>query len=138
MIAARGHLTAQQLAQPDTDRVAIMSLLQGHANAVSAVLASVPNDVAWLAARRGTSTGEAIIDVYPRSPQRLRSLFDTLSEVWSGQRTRRAGWIATAVAELINHIRNHLFHGVKAPDDANDQELLRRVNPILLGLLDRI
>jgi hypothetical protein len=47
VIAARGRLTAQQLAQPDTDRVAIMSLFQAHANAVSAVLGSAPNDVAW-------------------------------------------------------------------------------------------
>ena len=29
-----------------------------------------------------------------------------------------------------------MFHGLKAPDDAADQELLQRVNLILIGVLE--
>jgi hypothetical protein len=29
-----------------------------------------------------------------------------------------------------------MFHGLKDPDDAADQELLKKVNPILMGILE--
>jgi hypothetical protein len=45
-------------------------------------------------------------------------------------------WIAGKTAEMINHVRNNLFHGAKAPDDEADRDLLEHVNPILLSVLD--
>jgi hypothetical protein len=62
-------------------------------------------------------------------------LFDDLALVWAGQAQRKHRWVANATAELVNHIRNHMFHGVKDPDDLADQALIERVNPILIGVL---
>lgn len=71
----------------------------------------------------------------PESPENLRKIFNDLAKVWDGQMTRKPRWVAKALAEVLNHIRNHMFHGLKNPDDAADQELLKRVNPILLRIL---
>src|ERR1017187_2824665 len=136
VIKARGHLSAQQLAEPDTDRIAIIAYFEERAEAVEAVLQALPEQVAWLARRKGTGTGEPILDVQPYSPQHLRLTFDDLALVWSGQVRRKLRWVANATAEMINHVRNNMFHGVKAPDDAADRELLERINCILLGMLD--
>lgn len=91
----------------------------------------------WLAERMGTGTGMPILDVYSYSPPHLRRLFDELAQVWSGRSTRRPRWVACATAELVNHIRNNMFHGLKVPDNPADQELIERVNPILLGILNK-
>jgi hypothetical protein len=135
-IKARGHLGAQQLSQPDTDRIAIIQYLEVRADDVVAALGRKPKQLEWVARRTGTGTGRPILDVHPYSPKGLRQKFDTLSLVWSGQASRKPRWVANATAEMINHVRNNMFHGQKAPDDAADRELLDRINPILLGLLD--
>jgi hypothetical protein len=44
--------------------------------------------------------------------------------------------LVTAVAELLNKIRNNVFHGVKVYDDREDLDLLRNVNPVLLAVLE--
>jgi hypothetical protein len=90
----------------------------------------------WLAARRGTGTGEAILDVLPYSNPHLRRDFDELAAAWSAPNNHKPGFLATRVAELFNHVRNNMFHGLKRPDDAADHDLLEHVNPILLGILD--
>jgi hypothetical protein len=134
VIKARGHLSAQQLASPDTDRIAIIQYFEERAQAVEAVLQGLPDQVAWLARRKGTGTGQPILDVQQHS--HLRRTFDDLALVWTGQAKHRPRWIANATAEMVNHIRNNMFHGGKAPDDAADRELLDRVNCILLAMLD--
>jgi hypothetical protein len=136
VIAARGYLDEQQRAQPDTDRIAIIQYFELRADSVAAVLLELPEQVRGLATRTGTGTGMPILDVYPYSPPHLRRLFDELARVWSGELVRKPKWVACAAAELINHIRNNMFHGLKLPDDAADRELLDRVNPILLGILN--
>ena len=136
MIAARGRLDEQQLSQSDTDRKAVIKYFESRAERVVKVLTALPDNTAWLAARRGKGTQKPILDVYPSSPEHLRQEFDTLAQVWSGQKTRKPRWVAKALAEVLNHIRNHMFHGLKNPDDAADQELVKHVNPILLGVLE--
>jgi hypothetical protein len=136
VIAARGHLDENQLSQPDTDRIAVIQFFESQADTVVTVLKNIPDSTAWLAGRKGTGTGGAILDVHHYSPQHLRKLFDDLAEVWSGQTARKPRWVACATAELINHIRNNMFHGVKAPEDAGDVALLEHANPILIGVLD--
>lgn len=136
IVAARGHLDEQQLSQPDTDRKAIIQYFESQALSVAAVLGELQEQLRWLAQRRGTGTGQPILDMHSYSPQHLRHLFDDLAQVWSGGATRKPRWVANATAEMINHIRNHMFHGLKAPDDAADQELLQRVNLILIGVLE--
>lgn len=135
VIAARGRLDEQQLSQPDTDRKAIIQSFESRAEGVDKVLRALPDNTAWLAARKGIGTHEPILDVYPSSPEHLRQVFDTLAQVWGGQETRKPRWVANALAKVLNHIRNHMFHGLKNPDDAADQELPKHVNPILLGVL---
>jgi len=136
VIKARGHLSVQQLAEPDTDRIAIILYFEERADAVEAVLQARPEEVAWLARRKGTGTGQPILDVQPYSPQLLRRTFDDLALVWSGHAKHKPRWVANAAAEMVNHVRNNMFHGVKAPDDAADQQLLERINFILLGMLE--
>ena len=135
VILARGGLDQQQLSQPDTDRKAVIQYFGTDAERVVKVVGKLGDSTAWLAARKGNGTHEPIVDVYPTSPQHLRGLFDTLAKVWTGEETRKPKWEADAIAELVNHIRNHMFHGLKNPDDAADQELIEHVNPILLGVL---
>ena len=55
-----------------------------------------------------------------------RQDLDELAQVWLGQAARKPRWIASKTAEMSNHIRNNMFHGVKLPDDAADRELLER------------
>jgi hypothetical protein len=136
VIAARARLDERQLSQPDTDRKAVIQYFESRAEGVDKVLSALRENTVWLAARRGTGTRAPILDVYPSSPEHLRQVFDTLAQVWGGQAMRKPRWVANALAEVLNHIRNHMFHGLKNPDDAADQELLEHMNPILLGVLE--
>jgi hypothetical protein len=135
VIEARRHLDDQQLAQPDTDRIAIIQYCETHADAIADVLGTLHDETAWLAQRRGTGTGQPILDVNPYSPGHLRCDFDELALVWSGKKDHKPRWIANRTAEMVNHVRNNMFHGAKAPDDAADRALLEHVNPILLRIL---
>lgn len=136
VIAARSRLKLQQLSKPGIDRKAVIQYFESHAKQVAGVLDKLPEKKDWLAHRRGTETHQPILDVYDYSPPHLRRLFDTLAQVWSGQTTRKPRWVANASAEVVNHIRNHMFHGLKDPADAANQELLDHVNPILLEVLE--
>lgn len=135
MIAARSCLDERQLSKPDNDRKAVIQYFESRPVDIEEVLGSLRENTIWLAARRGKGTSEPILDVLPESPENLRKIFNDLAKVWDGQMTRKPRWVAKALAEVLNHIRNHMFHGLKNPDDAADQELLKRVNPILLRIL---
>ncbi len=136
VILARHDLDEQGMSQPDVDRKAIIQYFDSHAEAISGVLRALNVETQWLSQRRGTSTQEAILDVHYYSPRHLRQIFDTLAQVWSGSTNRKTRWVTCATAEMINHIRNNMFHGLKAPDDAADRDLLNRVNPILMRVLE--
>lgn len=138
VIAARAHLDEGQLAQPDTDRIAVLQLFEANADLVAAVLAAEADATTWLSQRRGTATNGALLDVHGYSPGHLRQTFDTLVAVWAGAAQRKPRWVANASAEMLNHIRNNMFHGIKAPEDAADIELLRHVAPIMIGILDHL
>ncbi len=64
VIEARRHLDAKQLAQPDTDRVAIIQYFETHADSIISVLANLREQTVWLAFRRGTGTGHPGQDFY--------------------------------------------------------------------------
>lgn len=135
VIDARRHLDAAQLAQPDTDRIAVLQYFEAHADAVVRALGTLTEQTEWLANRRGAGTGQPILDVNPYSPEHLRRDFDELALVWLGKAERKPRWVAAKAAEMVNHVRNNLFHGAKAPDDEADRALLNMVNPILLEIL---
>ncbi|MFZ0246384.1 hypothetical protein [Candidatus Binatus sp.] len=135
VIKARSYLHEKQLTHPDTDRIAIIRYFVDRSEAVANVLADFPEEVAWLAVRKGIGTGQPILDVLPPDPHNLRPKFDQLALVWSQQATRKPRWIADATAEMINHVGNNAFHGAKTPDDDADRELLDRINHILMDIL---
>ena len=110
VIATRDHLTEQQISLPDTDRKALIQFLESRADSLLVVLAILPDQVKWLAQRKGIGTGKPILDVGSYSPQHLRKLLDDLAQVWSGRVTRKPRWVAKATAEMINHVRNNMFH----------------------------
>ena len=139
VIEARRHLNAQQLTEADTDRKTIVQYFENRNAVIAAVLQNLPEHTGWLAARRGTGTMGQILDVnlVNTYTTELRRELDELALFWAGgDKPRKPGWIATRTAEMLNHIRNNLFHGIKAPDDAADRALLEHVNPILLGILE--
>lgn len=41
-----------------------------------------------------------------------------------------------AVAELLNEVRNNVFHGINVYYDREDLDLLRHLNPLLLTGLE--
>jgi hypothetical protein len=132
VIEARRHLDARQLVQ--ADRLAIIHYFETNAKSLMRVFSDHGAQTCWLSQRRGTGTGGAILDVHP-SHEDLRRELDELAKAWSGPNKYQPGWFAKRTAEMINHIRNNMFHGVKDPEDDHDRALLERVNPILLGIL---
>jgi hypothetical protein len=136
VILARHNLSEWNLPQPTTDRVTLITYFERTADNVVAVLDDHQADVRWLAQRTGSHTGRAILDVIPdRHPEHLRGLFDDLSRAWLSQWKRSPTFVARATAEVLNTVRNNTFHGGKAPEDSDDQQLLYRINNILVALL---
>ena len=137
VIQGRPKLDLQQLDADDTDRVAIVRLSQAHADAIFMSLADASGELKWLAARKGTRRGDPIVDVhdYARHRNHLRTRFRWLAEHYAGTRLCKAGLIVEAVAELINHVRNNLFHGIKDPEDVDDQELVQHLVPVVRAVL---
>lgn len=137
VIHARPQLDPSQLDSDDTDRAAVLRLAQTHAKPILTSLAEVSDELAWLAHRKGTRRGDPIVDVhdYARHRDHLRTRFQRLAEHYTGARTCKPGLIVEAAAELINHVRNNLFHGIKDPNDVDDQELVRHLIPVLRAFL---
>ena len=87
-----------------------------------------------LATRRGTTYRDPIIDT---GSQELRHRFKRLADHYSGGSRISDELRVEAVAELLNKVRNNLFHGDKVYDDHEDIDLLRLVNPIIESVLAR-
>lgn len=139
VITARQYRGDDPAAPHDTtDRTVILHYLVSRPDAVVAVLDKLPEQTKWLAQRKGTATGQPILDVHDtKRNQQTRQALDHLATCWAGKAAnqRNPEGVTTCLVELLNHVRNNMFHGRKDPDDAADQELLAQVNPILLGLL---
>ena len=137
VIQARPQLDPQQLNGDDTDRAAVLRLSQAHADAIFTSLTQVSGELRWLAARKGTVRGDPIVDVHDcaRHRDHLRTRFRWLAEHYSGIRQCKSGLIVEAVAELMNHVRNNLFHGIKDPADVDDQELVQHLVPVVRAVL---
>lgn len=137
VIQARPLLDPIQLDADDTDRAAVLRLSQAHADTIMDRLGEVSAEMQWLAARKGTRRGDPIVDVhdYARHRDHLRTRFQWLAEHYGGARNCKPGLIVEAVAELINHVRNNLFHGIKDPEDIDDQALVQHLVPVLRAML---
>lgn len=87
VIKARSYLHEKQLTHPDTDRIAIIRYFVDRSEAVANVLADFPEEVAWLAVRKGIGTGQPILDVLP--PTHTTFARSSTSWLWSGPSKRR-------------------------------------------------
>jgi len=136
VICARPLLQPLDFDRIDTDRRAVLKLSAAFSESMFREIDSCQDDLNWLAKRKGTHRGDPIVDVhdFKRAPG-LRNLFHVLAAHYSGGNKAKPGRVVEAVVELLNHVRNNLFHGVKDPDDIDDRELLTRLNSLLRAIL---
>ena len=115
-----------------TDRTKIMEYFYFNEDKIIKALENQNSKMIILSRRKGSQYENSIVD----SSRDLREKFKKLSEHYNGLKLLKPHDHIEYVAELLNKIRNNVFHGNKAYDDANDIELLNLVNPILLSILE--
>lgn len=120
------------LPERDSDRKRMVDYFGDNRGAVVSAVATHRVEMEWVARRRGTKWGGAIVDT---GNQDLRVLFDKLSRYYVDSVPIPDDERVKATAELLNKMRNNVFHGIKVYDDKDDMELLEHVNPILLAIL---
>ena len=105
----------------------VIAYLKSEAHSVEkAAQANRPNMEA-LAKRRGTEGG-IVIDGKQQFCRIFRGKI-------LGQSPCSAEKFAEATGEILNRVRNNLFHGAKVYDDSRDRALLELVTPFLLTFL---
>jgi hypothetical protein len=122
-----------QLPEEDSDRQRVVDYFLAKKSEVMRAIGKHQTEMRWLARRRGTTYGNSIIDTGNRN---LRKRFARLSRHYTAAPCMQDDELVTAVAELLNKVRNNVFHGVKVYDDKEDLDLLRNVNPVLLAVLE--
>jgi hypothetical protein len=118
----------------DTDREKVLAYFAGNAEKVSQVLRENEEILRRLASRRGTRHRGWIVDTGNRG---LQTKFRRLSAHYLSGAPLAATEAVDALAELLNRIRNNVFHGIKVYDSREDLELLNLVNPLLQQILVR-
>lgn len=127
-IAAQIHRTYSEIYIPkDTDRLRVIDYLKDKANSVEGATQTNKRDMEALANRNGTDGG-IVVDGIQRFCRRFRGKV-------LGRLTCSPEEFGEAVAEILNKVRNNLFHGSKMYDDANDRALLELVTPLLLTIV---
>ena len=125
---------AEPFREKDTDREKALAYFQAKSDRVCEALEDNNETMVKLSGRHGTSHGNAIIDT--GSPE-LRSKFSKLASHYKQGPILPPSELAETMAELLNKIRNNLFHGEKMYDDKEDPALLELVNPVLTDILRR-
>ena len=118
----------------DTDREKILNYFRSKCLEIKPILDKNIQKMTKLARRKGTTYGNPVIDTGNRD---LRRMFQLLSNYYIRKISISEKEMVEAVGELLNKIRNNLFHGVKVYDDSSDIELINTVNPILLEILEK-
>lgn len=136
-VRARPQLNPGEQTGLDTDRRAVLRLSEAHRDAIFRDVDAERECLSELARRKGTRRGDPIVDVHDYCTNRdhLRDRFARLSAHYSGGQQSKPGMIVEAVVELLNHVRNNLFHGIKDPEDVDDQRLVERLCALLLAVL---
>lgn len=119
--------------EEDSDRQRVVDYFLAKKAEVMRAVGRHQEEMTWIAHRRGTTYGNAIIDT--GNPD-LRDLFAKLSRYYDARQPLQEDEHVKAIAELLNKVRNNVFHGVKVYDDKEDLDLLRKVNPVLLAVLE--
>lgn len=128
-LAASIHETASGK-RFETDRERVNDYLKNHANDVEDAARIEKSNIASLSMRTGTRNG-VIVD----GPQRLQEHCKRFRRKTLGQGTCSAEEFAESTAEILNKVRNNLFHGEKVYDDATDRDLLQSATPLLLAII---
>lgn len=117
----------------ENDRERVVDYFLYNKESVLQVLNNHNEIMHQLGRRRGTKYGNPIID----AGEELREKFEKLSNHYLRNQPLDAEEKVEIVAELLNKIRNNLFHGHKVYDDREDISLLGMVNPLLFEILQR-
>ncbi len=114
-----------------TDREDVLLWCQNNADVVNDIIDSNYQTLAYLGKRKGSTYGDPIID----SNVKLSSIFSNLSRYFRNEYSYKKNIeLAENFGELLNKIRNNLFHGDKSYNDKQDLELIQSVLPTLYGL----
>jgi len=120
----------------DADLVTIKEYFTLNRDRVLLALKEDDTVVERLRKRRGTDGGK-VVETWGRGGQRMcrRQEFDkfacTYDELTDLEKLH-------TIAEILNQVRNNLFHGRKLYDDKQDRELLELVNPLMKSILRNI
>jgi len=120
------------LAEDDTDRKRVEDYSSAKKTAILSAVGAHKVEMEWIAERRGMRYGDALVDTGNRD---LRSTFSRLSRYYTEDEPMPEDERVEAIAQLLNKIRNNVFHGIKVYDDKDDIALLEKVNPVLLAIL---
>jgi hypothetical protein len=118
----------------DTDGRRVVDYCKGNTQSMLRVLEQHRHNMRALARRKGTQYRNPIVDT--GNPV-LREHCRQLSQHYLENKPLSDEDLVVYVAELLNKIRNNLFHGVKVYDDASDSALLQEVNPILTSIINQ-
>lgn len=119
-------------ASGNTDRKRILNFFRGKRTLIFKVIKEHRKRMVKLAQRRGTKYGHPIVDT--ENPK-LRTKFSKIVDFYNQGIRLDEGVFVEYVGELLNKIRNNLFHGGKVYDDREDIALISLVNPILQDVL---
>ncbi len=112
----------------NTDREDILLWCEMNSDFVAQTIEANYSSLEFLGKRKGARYGDPIIDASPK----LTGYFSTLSMYFKNTYTyKKDDQIANHFGELLNKIRNNLFHGDKSYNDKNDLELIQTVLPTL-------
>lgn len=113
----------------EKDSKRVVNYLQTRADDVEAAVRKETQSAVTLSKRMGSGNG-VIVDGWPLQKHGKRFRRKVL-----GQGTCSPIEFAESTAEILNKVRNNLFHGVKVYDDAEDRALLESATPLLLTIV---
>ena len=114
--------------EKDSERV--KAYLKAHATEMEETVQKDYLSASSLSKRMSTKNS-VIID----GPQWLREHCKRFRRKVLGQETCSPVEFAESTAEILNKVRNNLFHGEKVYDDAEDRKLLEFATPLLLNIV---
>ena len=130
-IASKRHRTisGRRHSPDETDRDRIIDYFKSNAAKIRSAIHTNNPEMRRLASRRGTRGGTVV------DGDRVQKHCQLFMRVVLGASTCPDEDLTTATAEILNRIRNNLFHGTKMYDGEQDCELLNLVTPLLMTIV---
>ncbi|MBI4245513.1 MAG: hypothetical protein HY606_15600 [Planctomycetes bacterium] len=135
IIAAQKTLTYfDRSDSPATDRDKLVEYFRFKKNEILKIIDSRKEIMKSLCSRQGSRYRNPIIDT---GNCELKKKFQKLAECHTKNTPLDDKIHVEYFAELLNKVRNNVFHGVKIYDERNDVELLNLINPLLEEILKK-